>query len=111
MAIRSQPDRRAQIRRDDFQRVKRRLLDRRHARVGRMAGIAEVTLIDGGPAPELGVEPCARLNVIVFECGRQRRFLDTDRIASASMLRASINSPLRTYGAEMQVNGWIQPSP
>src|SRR5260370_29078990 len=56
MAIGPEPDRRAEVRRIDPQRVKRWLLDRCDAWIRTVAGVAEVTLIDRGAAAEFRVE-------------------------------------------------------
>src|SRR6266851_557831 len=57
MAIGSEADRRAEVRRIDPHRVKRRLLDRRDAWIRPMAGVAEMTLIDRGAAADSGSSP------------------------------------------------------
>ena len=43
-----------------------------------MAGVAEVTLVDGGAATEFRVEPFPGVGVIVLDGRCERRFFDAD---------------------------------
>src|ERR1700682_2487994 len=81
MAIGSEADCRAEVRRIDPHRVKRGLLDRRDAWIRPVAGVAEVTLIDRGAASEFRVEPYLGMRVVSFHGCRERRSFDTDQIS------------------------------
>src|SRR6266481_627839 len=80
MAIGSEADRRAEVRRIDPQRVKRRPLDRRDAWIRAVAGVAEVTLIDRGAAAEFRIEPHLSMRVVSFHGCCERRSFDTNQI-------------------------------
>src|SRR6201988_3719822 len=66
MAIRLQADGGAEIGGIDAKRVERRPFDRRHAWIGFLVGVAEVTLIDGRATPEFRIAPFPGMGVIVL---------------------------------------------
>src|ERR1700736_3574546 len=72
MAIGSETDRRAEVRRIDPQRVKRGLLDRCDAWIRPVAGVAEMTLIDRGAAAEFRVEPHPGMRIVSVDRCRER---------------------------------------
>ena len=97
IGIGSKADGGAKVRRIDPKRIKRRALDRGDAGIGRMAGVAEVALIDRRAASEFKITPHPRIRIVIVNRQGQHRFFDADGIGKRTEIRASISSPLLTY--------------